>query len=42
MSNSGQKTYDASTPHQVAFLVLRKLFARPADQEESPDDVNRY
>jgi membrane protein implicated in regulation of membrane protease activity len=26
----------------LAFLVLRKLFARPADQEESPDDVNRY
>ena len=26
----------------LAFLVLRKLFVRPADQEESPDDVNRY
>ena len=26
----------------VAFLALRKLFARPADQVTAKDDVNHY
>ncbi len=26
----------------AAFVVLRKVFARKADQQEAKDDVNRY
>ncbi|MBU3653830.1 MAG: hypothetical protein FGM44_12195 [Limnohabitans sp.] len=26
----------------IAFLVFRRLFARPADQQAHHDDINRY